>query len=58
MTNIAQIDYYDISVDGVLGAQTRDSRMVGADESTELSRHPNFVKLLNTNRCTENKSQF
>ena len=30
----------DKSVDGVLGTQTRRSRMVGADESTVLWRHP------------------
>ena len=40
MRNIAQIDYYDKSVDGVLGTQTRRGRMVGKDESTELWRHP------------------
>ena len=28
------------SVDGVLGTRTRGGRMVGADESTELQRHP------------------
>ena len=28
------------SFDGVLGTQTRGSMMVGADESTELWRHP------------------
>ena len=28
------------SVDGVLGTQTWDGRMEGADESTELWRHP------------------
>ena len=32
----------DKSVDGVLGTQTRGGRMVGADESTELWRHPSF----------------
>ena len=30
----------DKSIDGVLGTQTRGGRMVGADESTELWRHP------------------
>ena len=30
----------DKSVDGVLGTQTRGGRMVGADEFTELWRHP------------------
>ena len=35
-------------VDGVLGTRTRGSRMVGADESTELWRQPNinFVVIL------------
>ena len=28
------------SVDGMLGTQTRGGRLVGADESTELWRHP------------------
>ena len=28
------------SVDGMPGTRTRGSRMVGADESTELWRHP------------------
>ena len=32
--------YNENSVDGVLGTWTRGSRMVGADESTELSRDP------------------
>ena len=30
----------DKSIDGVLGTRTRGSRMVGADKSTELWRHP------------------
>ena len=30
----------DKSIDGVLGTQTWGSRMVGADKSTELWRHP------------------
>ena len=30
----------DKSVNGVLGSQTRGSRMEGADESTELWQHP------------------
>ena len=30
----------DRSVDGVLGTRTRGGRMVGADESTEIWRHP------------------
>ena len=30
-------------MDGVLGTRTRGGRMVGADESTELLRHPNFL---------------
>ena len=30
------------SVDGVLGTRTRGGRMVGADESTELWRHPGW----------------
>ena len=34
----------DKSVEGVLGAQTQGGRMVGADESTELWRHP-FAKI-------------
>ena len=29
-----------MSVDGKLGTQTQGGRMVGADESTELWRHP------------------
>ena len=44
MLNIAQIDYNDKSVDGVLGTQTGGGRMVGADESTELWRHPQLLK--------------
>ena len=31
------------SVDGVLDTQTRDGRMVGADESTELWRLPHLI---------------
>ena len=30
----------DKSIDGVLGSQTRDGMMEGADESTELWQHP------------------
>ena len=44
MLNIAQIDYNDKSVDGVLGTQTGGGRMVGTDESTELWRHPQSLK--------------
>ena len=36
MTNTAQIDYNDKSVDGVHGTRTWAGRMVGADESTDL----------------------
>ena len=34
------------SIDGVLGTWTRGSRMVDADESTELLRHPPFYLIL------------
>ena len=34
------IQYIDESVDSVLGIRTRGGRMEGADESTELWRHP------------------
>ena len=37
----------DKSIDGVLGTRTRDSMMVGADESTELWRHALICLLLN-----------
>ena len=40
MTNIVQIDHNDKSVNGVLGTRTRGGRVVGADEFTELWRHP------------------
>ena len=36
----------DKIVDGVLGTQTRGGRMEGADNSTELWRHPNLLKKL------------
>ena len=42
MTNIAQIDYNDKSVDGVLGTRTRGSGMIGPDKPTELWRPPPF----------------
>ena len=40
------------SVDGVLGIRTRGGRMEGANESTELRRHPwnihcSYIHLLN-----------
>ena len=35
----------DKSVDGVLGTQTQDGRMVGADKSTELWRQPLILRL-------------
>ena len=38
----------DKSIDGVLGTRTRGGRMVGADESTELWRHPNFMNVDHT----------
>ena len=41
-------------VDGLLGTRTRGSRMVGADESTELWRHPNvnfLIEGLATSDC-------
>ena len=39
------------SIDGVLGIQTRGSRMVGIDETTELWRppYPDYVNLTNFN---------
>ena len=50
MTNIGSTNtIYDKSVDGVLGTQTRCSRIVGTDESTELWLQPhllNFYQLL------------
>ena len=43
------------SVDGVLGTRTRGSRMVGADESTELWWHPYMMDLeLQTNNFDRN----
>ena len=38
----------DKSIDGVLGTRTRGGRMVGADESTELWRHPNYMNVDHT----------
>ena len=35
----------DKTVDGVLGTRTRGRRMEGADESTELWRHPLLLKV-------------
>ena len=40
---MAQTDYNDKSLDGVLGTQTQGGRMVGAEESAELWRHPIFL---------------
>ena len=41
MTNIAQfLTFNDKSKDGVLGTRTQGGLIVGADESTELWRHP------------------
>ena len=37
--------YIGNSVDGVLGIWTQGSRMKGADESTELRRHPTYLPL-------------
>ena len=42
------------SIDGVLGTRTRGGRMVGADESTELWRHPLLGLIsdaINTGKC-------
>ena len=46
MTNLAQIDYNDKSVDGVLWTRTWGIRLVGADKSTELRRHPHGAHFL------------
>ena len=40
---MAQTDYNYKSLDGVLGTQTQGGRMVGAEESAELWRHPIFL---------------
>ena len=34
------------SIDGLLGSRTRSSMMEGADESTELWRHPKHMYLV------------
>ena len=39
MTNAAQIDYIDKSIDGVLGTRTRGVRMVGADIPLSYGGH-------------------
>ena len=36
------------SVDGVLGIQTRGRRMVGADETMEVWRPPNYLDVIST----------
>ena len=38
----------DKSVDGMLGTRTQGSRMVGAEKSTELRRHPRHLKMFST----------
>ena len=38
--NFIILNNIDISIDGVLGIRTQGGRMVCADESTELQRHP------------------
>ena len=51
----------DTSFYGVVGTQTQGSKMVGADKSTELWRHPfcwvSFSYLFDTNRkqCDQKK---
>ena len=46
----------DKSVDGVLGTRTQCSRMVGADESTELWRHPFcYLVMERTGKSTNNR---
>ena len=40
MTIIGSTKFDYISIEGVLGIRTRDRRMVGADESTELQGFP------------------
>ena len=40
--------FNDKSVEGVLGTQTQGDRMKGADESTELWRHPFIINLFLT----------
>ena len=37
------LTFIDKSIDGVLGTRTRGGRMEGADESTELWRHPRIA---------------
>ena len=43
------------SVDGVLGIRTRGSRMVGADETTELWRPPSIPKPNTGDPCVKFK---
>ena len=40
MTNIVKFTISEISIDGVLEIETRDCRMEGADNSTELWQFP------------------
>ena len=43
MTNIGSTNTInEKSIDGVLGTRTQGGRMIGAEESTELWRHPNI----------------
>ena len=47
--NTLQFKFFKLekSVDGVLGIRTRGGRMEGANESTELQRHPDCYLFLN-----------
>ena len=46
-----------ICIYGVLGTLTRGGRMVGADESTELWRHPEGVIFMLRVKALDNRSQ-
>ena len=50
----------DKSLDGVLGIQTRGSRMEGTNESSELQRHPKLhflLYLLSINFCIQTRNR-
>ena len=48
----------DKSIDGVLGSRTRGGMMEGADESTELWRHPKTQKPVYPGRFKVNQSSI
>ena len=55
---ITNLTVNDKSIDGVLGTRTRGGMMEGADESTELLRHPIAILFTRNGFFNEDEEHF